>query len=103
MLFLIHFEVTVPADTSQERKEQLRQGEHARVFELIKTGKLRRIWRPVGSADTCCLWEADSLEELHAAVRSLPLYPYMKLSITPLVEHPAASAWEKAYGPMPAF
>ncbi|MOA14681.1 Muconolactone Delta-isomerase [compost metagenome] len=103
MLFLIHFEVTVPADTSEELKEQLRQGEHARVFEFIKTGKLRRIWRPVGTADTCCLWEADSLEELHAAVRSLPLYPYMKLSITPLVEHPAAAAWEKAHGPMPAF
>ncbi|MNE91467.1 Muconolactone Delta-isomerase [compost metagenome] len=103
MLFLIHFEVTVPADTPEERKEQLRQGEHARVFEFIEAGKLRRIWRPVGTADTCCLWEADSLEELHAAVRSLPLYPYMKLSITPLVEHPAAAAWEKAHGPMPAF
>ncbi|HRL92406.1 MAG TPA: muconolactone Delta-isomerase family protein [Pseudomonas sp.] len=103
MLFLIHFEVTVPADTPEELKEQLRQGEHARVFEFIEAGKLRRIWRPVGTADTCCLWEADSLEELHAAVRSLPLYPYMKLSITPLVEHPAAVAWEKAHGPMPTF
>ena len=51
MLFLIHFEVTVPADTPVERKEQLRQGEHARAFELIEAGKLRRIWRPVGTAD----------------------------------------------------
>ena len=103
MLFLIHFEVTVPADTSEELKEQLRLGEHARVFEFIKTGKLRRIWRPVGTADTCCLWEAGSLEELHAAVRSLPLYPYMKLTITPLVEHPVTVAWTKEHGPMPAF
>ena len=36
MLFLIHFEVTVPADTPAELKEQLRQGEHARAFELIQ-------------------------------------------------------------------
>ena len=32
MLFLIHFEVTVPADTPAELKEQLRQSEHARAF-----------------------------------------------------------------------
>jgi muconolactone D-isomerase len=103
MLFLIHFEVTVPADTPAELKEQLRQAEHARAFEFIEAGKIRRIWRPLGTADTCCIWEADSLEELHAAVRSLPLYPYMKLSVTPLVEHPVNTAWTKAHGAMPAF
>ena len=63
MLFFIHFEVTVPADTPAETKEQLRQGEHARAIEFIEAGKIRRIWRPVGTADTCCIWEADSLEE----------------------------------------
>ena len=103
MLFLIHFEVTVPADTPTELKDRLRQGEHARAFEFIEAGAIRRIWRPVGTADTCCMWEADSLENLHAQVRSLPLYPYMKLTVTPLVEHPVAAAWKKERGPMPAF
>jgi muconolactone D-isomerase len=103
MVFLIHFEVSVPANTPAELKEQLRQGEHARAFELIEAGKIRRIWRPVGTADTCCIWEADSLEELHTAVRSLQLYPYMKLSITPLIEHPVTAAWTKKHGSMPAF
>ena len=103
MIFLIYFEVSVPANTPAELKQQLRQAEHARAFELIEAGKLRRIWRPVGTADTCCIWEADSLEELHTAVRSLPLYPYMKLSVTPFVEHPVAAAWTKEHGPMPAF
>ena len=103
MIFLIYFEVSVPANTPAELKEQLRQAEHARAFEFIQAGKLRRIWRPVGTADTCCIWEADSLEELHTAVRSLPLYPYMKLSVTPLVEHPVTEAWRKEHGPMPAF
>ena len=103
MLFLIYIEVSVPADTPTELKEQLRQAEHARAFELIEARKIRRIWRPVGTADACCIWEADSLEELHTAVRSLPVYPYMKLSVTPLVEHPVTEAWRKERGPMPAF
>ena len=103
MLFLIYMEVSVPPNTPAELREQVRQAEHARAFELIEAGKLRRIWRPVGTADTCCIWEADSLEELHTAVRSLPLYPYMKLSITPLIEHPVTAAWTKAHGPMPEF
>jgi muconolactone D-isomerase len=103
MLFLIHFEVSVPANTPAKWKEELRQGEHARAFEFIEAGAIRRIWRPVGTADTCCIWEAVSLEELHTQVRSLPLYPYMKLSVTPLVEHPVAAAWKKEHGPMPTF
>ena len=103
MIFLIYFEVSVPANTPAELKQQLRQAEHARAHEFIEAGKLRRIWRPVGTADTCCIWEADSLEELHTAVRSLPLYPYMKLSVTPLVEHPVTEAWRKEHGPMPQF
>jgi muconolactone D-isomerase len=103
MLFFIYFEVSVPANTPAELKEQLRQGEHARAFEFIAAGAIRRIWRPVGTADTCCVWEAASLEELHAAVRSLPLYPYMKLTVTPLVEHPVTVSWKKEHGSMPAF
>ena len=103
MLFLIYMEVSVPPNTPAELREQVRQAEHARAFELIEAGKVRRLWRPVGTADTCGIWEADSLEELHTAVRSLPLYPYMKLSVTPLIEHPVTEAWRKKHGPMPAF
>jgi muconolactone D-isomerase len=103
MLFSIYIEVSVPADTPVELKEHLRQAEHARAFEFIEAGKIRRIWRPVGTPDTFCIWEADSLEELHAAVRSLPLYPYMKFTITPLVEHPVTAAWTELHGSMPAF
>jgi muconolactone D-isomerase len=103
MLFLIYMEVSVPPNTPAELREQVRQAEHARAFELIEAGKVRRVWRPVGTADTCGIWEADSLEELHTAVRTLPLYPYMKLSVTPLVEHPVTEAWRKEHGPMPEF
>jgi len=103
MLFYVHMEVSVPPDMPAELKERVRAAEHARAFELIKAGKLRRLWRPVTTADTCGIWEVESLDELHAEVRALPLYPYMKLSVTPLVEHPVTAAWNKERGPMPAF
>src|SRR6516162_7882783 len=59
MLFLIYMEVSVPPNTPAELIEQMRQAEHARAFELIEAGKVRRAWRPVGTADTCGIWEAD--------------------------------------------
>jgi len=103
MLFLVQIEVNLSPDMPDDVKEKFRKAEHARSFELRAAGKLRRSWRPLGTPDSCGLWEADSLEELHANVRSLPLYPYMKVSVTPLVEHPATAAWEKEHGPLPAL
>src|SRR5688500_18190222 len=103
MLFLIQIETSVPPNTPAELKEKLRDGELARAFELIAAGTLRRIWRPVAKVGSCSVWDANSHEELHAAVQSHPLYPYMKLSVTPLIEHPATAAWIKEHGSMPAF
>ena len=103
MLFLIQIETSVPAETSAEVKEELRQGELRRAMELIAAGKLRRIWRVVGSVASCSIWEAESFEELHTLVQSLPYYPYMKLSVTPIIQHPAAEAWIHQHGSMPLF
>ena len=71
--------------------------ENDRAMELMKANKLRRIWRIVGQVANFSVWEADSLEELHANVGSLPLYPYMKVIVTPLIQHPVdRNAWTKA-------
>ena len=48
MLFFIQIETSVPADTPEEKKEDLRKRELARACELIALGQLRRIWRIVG-------------------------------------------------------
>jgi muconolactone D-isomerase len=103
MLFVLRIEVSVPADVSQQQKDELRRRENDRAMELIKQGKLRRIWRVVGEVSNVSLWEADTLEQMHANVGSLPLYPYMKVRVTPLIEHPVTAAWKGQNGELPAF
>ena len=103
MQFMVNIEVAVPADLPQTQKDDLRRRENDRAMELMKGNKLRRIWRIVGQVANFSIWEADSLEELHANIGSLPLYPYMKVTVTPLVQHPVTEAWTKANGALPPF
>jgi len=103
MQFMVNIEVTVPADLPQTQKDDLRRRETDRALELMKANKLRRIWRIVGQVANFSIWEADSLEELHANLGSLPLYPYMKVTVTPVIQHPATEAWLKAHGALPPF
>lgn len=103
MLFMVHIDVSMPADTPQQKKDELRTAENARAFELIEAGKMRRIWRIVGETANYGIWEAESLEDLHASIGSLPIYPYMKVSVTPLIAHPVTDGWTASRGEMPAF
>ena len=103
MLFMVNIEVSIPAELPQSVKDDLRTRENARAMELIKSNKMRRIWRIVGQVANFSVWEADSLEEVHANIGSLPMYPYMKVSVTPLIQHPATEAYTKAHGAMPPF
>ena len=103
MLFSVTIQVSIPADLPQERKVALRQVETTRAMELMREGKLRRIWRIVGEVAGVSIWETATLEELHEALGSLPMYPYFTLKVTPLIEHPSTVAWKQAHGELPAF
>ena len=103
MLFMANITVTLPGDMEPAEKERLTQAEFARAMELVKAGNLKRIWRVVGERSNFSVWHADTLEELHAAIGSLPFHPYMQLRVTPLIEHPATQKWEAEEGPWPAL
>jgi muconolactone D-isomerase len=103
MLFMVKIDVSLPADMPQSEKDQLRVRENARAHELVAAGKLRRIWRIVGQTANFGVWEADTLEELHANIGSLPLYPYMKVEVTPLITHPVTASWQETRGALPPF
>jgi muconolactone D-isomerase len=88
MLFLLRIDVSIPADMPQAEKDKLRERENARAAELIAEGTMQGIWRIVGRVANNSLWKADTLEILHDKVSSLPMFPYMKIDVTPLINHP---------------
>lgn len=88
MLFMLQIDVSIPAEMPQAEKDDLRTRENARAAELIEQGVMVRIWRVVGRVANFSLWRADSLEQLHEVVMSMPMFPYMKVEVTPLINHP---------------
>ena len=51
-----------------------------------------RVWRIAATRANFGIWQADSHDDLHAALGSLPLHPFMQVTVTPLVEHPVVAA-----------
>jgi muconolactone D-isomerase len=103
MLFMVNIVVHLPGDWTKEKVESLAGAETARGMQCIKEGKLRRIFRIVGQRANFSIWEAASLEELHATLSSLPMHPYMDVSVYPIIKHSTTEAWEAARGAMPPF
>ena len=78
----------LPAD----QREQLRAAERARAGELRKAGILVRLWRVLGSSDSIALYNAPDADTLHDALTSLPMFPWMRFTVEPLVTHPQEKA-----------
>lgn len=102
MLFMLRIDVSIPPEMPQADKDSLRKRENARAEELIAQGTMVRIWRIVGRVANFSVWHADSLEALHDAVSSLPMFPFMKIDVTPLIDHPATQIAETRNGPRAA-
>ena len=103
MLFMVNIVVHLPGDWPREKLDPLVKAEIARGMQCIKDGKLKRIFRVVGQRANFSIWEAGSLEELHATLTSLPMHPYMDVAVSPIIRHSTTEAWETAHGAMPPF
>jgi muconolactone D-isomerase len=103
MLFMVNIVVHLPGDWPKEKLDPLVSAETARGMQFIKEGKLKRIFRIVGQRANFSIWEAATLEELHATLSSLPMHPYMDVAVTPIIRHSTTEAWEAAHGAMPPF
>ena len=103
--FLVHIEVQpLPGDWPEEKKNDLRRREVETVVELMHKGSLRSaIFRIPGRNANFGIWQAESFEELDKILRSLPLHPWMHLTIWPLMAHPSEEAYKKKYGAIPAM
>jgi len=103
MLFMAKIVLHLPGDWSKEKLEQMNLTERARSVQFVKDGKLKRIYRIAGLRGNFSIWEAETLEELHATLTSLPLHPYMHIEIYPIIKHTTTEAWEAGHGAMPPF
>lgn len=91
MEFLVAIEFTVPLGTSDLVVAKKRSEEAVRARELAEAGFLKRVWRPASETEKWAnvgLWSAKDEVALQAALRSLPLYPWATITVSPLGTHP---------------
>ena len=88
MEFLVRIDVHLPPDMPADDRRRLLELETARGNQLIAEGTLARIWRIPGRLSNWSLYSAEDANAVHAAVTSLPLWPYMDVRVEPLATHP---------------
>jgi len=72
----------------EEREKHLREQEAERGRALAEQGILVRLWRVPGRRENWGIWRAADGDQLHNALVSLPLFPYLKITVHPLATHP---------------
>jgi muconolactone D-isomerase len=91
MDFLVDFTIVVPEGTADAELQRRVSAEGERVAELAHDGHARRVWKPVpddGRWRAVGLYRAADDAELERILATLPLYPWMEITVRPLTEHP---------------
>lgn len=87
--FLVSIVNNFPTDTPPDTRDSLVAAEAERARSLVDEGIILRLWRIPGRRQNVGLWSATSADELHSAIASLPMYPYLDVTVTPLAAHPS--------------
>lgn len=89
MEFLVYIEIgRIEGDA--DAQQGFLEREAARAGELAAQGVLRSLWRVPGRRANWGIWVTDDCDQLHAAISSLPLFPYLSITVHPLARHPNA-------------
>ncbi len=94
MLYMVQMAVDIPYDSDPTLIEKLKKDEKIRSEELQRQGKWRHLWRVAGLYANVSIFDVDDHAELHGLLTALPLYPFMKITVTPLCQHPSAIVTE---------
>jgi muconolactone D-isomerase len=89
-LFAVRMDVALPPDMDPAERGDLLAREKAYSQEWQRSGHWRNIWRCVGEYANLSIFEVEGNEQLHEILWSLPLFPYMTMTVTPLCTHPSA-------------
>lgn len=89
MLFLTQMEVSVPHDIDPSELARIKEAEKRRAQEIQRSGKWPHLWRVAGRYANVSVFDAESVEELHELLSSLPMFNFMDIKVTPLAQHPS--------------
>ncbi|WP_373986933.1 muconolactone Delta-isomerase [Duganella sp. BuS-21] len=90
MLFHVRMEVLLPPAMPAAQADELKKNERELAQSLQRGGKWRHLWRIAGQYANFSVFDVESVDELHALLTSLPLFPYMKIDINPMCRHPSS-------------
>jgi muconolactone D-isomerase len=90
MLYLVHMEVNIPSSVSEQEATKIKSLEKEYSQDLQKSGKWPHLWRVVGEYANYSIFDVEGNDDLHTILSGLPLFPYMKIQVTPLAKHPSS-------------
>lgn len=88
MIFLARMDVTFPPHLTAAQIADFQVEEKEYSGSLQRSGKMVGIWRIVGEYANHSIFDVESNDELHQILSGFPMYPYMKIKVTPLAKHP---------------
>jgi muconolactone D-isomerase len=91
MEYLVDFTIDIPDGTSSNDVDRRARAEAERVDALGREGHVVRVWRPMpddGRRRAIGLYRADDEAELTRILETLPLFPWMTVSVRALAPHP---------------
>lgn len=90
MLYLVHMIVDIPSTLAPEEAARIKAEEKAYSQQLQSAGKWPHLWRVVGEYANYSVFDVANNDELHNTLSNLPLFPFMKITVTPLAKHPSS-------------
>ncbi|MBS0508453.1 MAG: muconolactone Delta-isomerase [Proteobacteria bacterium] len=90
MLYLVHMIVDIPSTLPPEEAARIKAEEKAYSQALQHSGKWPHLWRVVGEYANYSVFDVESNDELHDTLSRLPLFPFMKITVTPMAKHPSS-------------
>jgi muconolactone D-isomerase len=90
MLFHVTMDVRLPHDMPTSTADALKKTEREKAQALQASGQWRHLWRIAGRYANISVFDVESPQDLHDLLSTLPLFPYMEISVMPLCRHPSS-------------
>ena len=90
MLFHVEMNVNLPHGLPEQEASALKGAERERALALQRDGKWRHLWRIAGRYANVSIFDVSGPQELHDVLSTLPLFPFMEITVTALCRHPSS-------------